>query len=47
MKYYIVFLKNEKKNKFVEVENENELIKILKSEKNALLSDFEIFLKII
>ena len=47
MKYYIVYKPNEKENKFFECNHENEMIKEIQRRKNAVLSDFDIYLKII
>lgn len=47
MKYYIVYKPNKAENKFFECQHENEMIKEIQGRKNAVLSDYEIYLKII
>jgi hypothetical protein len=47
MKYYIVYRPDKALNKFLECENENELIKDLQKRKGAMLSDYDVYLKII
>jgi len=47
MKYYIVFKPDEKMNKFFECNHENDMIQEILREKEAVLSDYEIYLRII
>ena len=47
MKYYIVYKPNKKENYFLECNHENEMIKEIQQRKDADLSNYEIYLKII
>ena len=47
MKYYIVYKPNKKENYFLECNHENEMIKEIQQRKDTILSNYEIYLKII
>ena len=47
MKYYIIYKPNKAKNFFLECNHENEMIKQIQAKKDADLSNYEIYLKII
>jgi hypothetical protein len=47
MKYYIIYKPNKKENFFLDCDHENEMIQAIKERKDAILSNYEIYLKII
>lgn len=47
MKYYIIYKPNKKENFFLDCDHENEMIQAIKERKDTILSNYEIYLKII